>query len=680
MKNKMNSPINNSIEELHRIEKYLRGEVRELLQEIQIIRQSWGYRLQQNINSWFICRILKKIFKIVNKIIFKYRFYDKKNIKAIHRDVDLIIPIFKNLDLVRNLLMSLDYATYPNLKNIYLVEDSGENQYEAVINLINGLEDRRREIFKILINDTNLGFRSSVNKAWDEANSEIVILVNSDVETPANWLDRMLRPFEDESIALATPLATNSGANLTLDLNNKLNWNNFDSELSRVSPSYPDACTAIGYCLAVRKSAVSNEPLFKEDFEHGYGEDTDLHYRVISAGYRSVVVDNLIVWHKSGASYSVFVNSERLREKNAALFHQLWGEQYQKDLLTWNKSNPLQRVRNFSSNITSKKFEVDILFIQLSSNAEIGGIHQLNSIYDEMVRRRFDVATHYLYVDPSEAIDKSRLIFYPEEVNKVSTKKVMFSSIEAYNLIKKYDNLFAAKKINYLQGPDYLFPGNEHQFELFKESITTSNAVIAQSPYLAELAEYVGGSNIHTITLGPKETVFFDSKKNKEKILVISTRKDPDKGLRFALPALENIRNEGWKVIGFGDLADSTLAQYFDEHLGRVNQSRVAELFQTAALILDLSSYEGLGLTALEAGLCGVRSVVSRKGGIESLEDFKDELIFIESPLDLSEITRRILDISIENLEMGREKLVERSRNYSWENSINKMISTLNSI
>jgi len=324
--------------------------------------------------------------------------------------------------------------------------------------------------------------------------------------------------------------------------------------------------------------------------------------------------------------------------------------------------------------------EIDILFIQLSNNKEIGGIAQLDSIYRELKKSSPKIQSVYMNHDFAVSPNSEEKYVALEDIETYQVRKIVFSGLESFSLIKKYDNLSAAKKINYLQGPDYLFPGNEDQFELFKESITLSTAVIAQSPYLAELAEYVGGNNIHTITLGPKETVFFDSKKNKEKVLVISTRKDPDKGLRFALPALENIRNEGWKVIGFGDLVDPTLAQYFDEHIGRVKQNELAELFQTAALILDLSSYEGLGLTVLEAGFCGVRSVVSKKGGIESLEHFKDELIFIQSPLDLNEITKKIIGITVENLEEGRDKLVENARKYSWENSINKMISTINSI
>ena len=324
--------------------------------------------------------------------------------------------------------------------------------------------------------------------------------------------------------------------------------------------------------------------------------------------------------------------------------------------------------------------EIDILFIQLSNNKEIGGIAQLDSIYEEFKKSSSKVQSIYMNHDFGVSTNSEEKYVALEDIETYQVRKIVFSGLESFSLIKRFDNLSAAKKINFSQGPDHLFPGNEHQFELFKESIISSTAVIAQSPYLAELAEYVGGNNIHTITLGPKETVFFDSKKNKEKVLVISTRKDPDKGLRFALPALENIRNEGWKVIGFGDLVDPSLAQYFDEHIGRVKQNELAELFQTAALILDLSSYEGLGLTVLEAGLCGVRSVVSKKGGIESLEYFKDELIFIESPLDLNEITKKIIGITVENLEEGRDKLVENARKYSWENSINKMISTINSI
>jgi hypothetical protein len=344
--------------------------------------------------------------------------------------------------------------------------------------------------------------------------------------------------------------------------------------------------------------------------------------------------------------------------------------------------DPKKAIRKYqqSSQIYKTDLEIDTLIVQLSNNKEIGGIAQLDSIYKELRKSSPRVQSLYLNHDFSVSENSEEKFFASENLESYKVKKIIFSGLEAFSFIKKYNNLFAAKKINYLQGPDYLFPGNEHQFELFKESITSSTVVIAQSPYLADLAKYIGGNNIHTITLGPKETVFFDSKKNKEKVLLISTRKDPDKGLRYALPVLENIRNEGWKVIGFGDLADPTLAQYFDEHLGRIVQNKLAELFQSAALILDLSSYEGLGLTALEAGLCGVRPIVSRKGGIESLKDFEEELIFIESPLDLNEITRKISDIKIEDLEFGRDKLTKSARKYSWENSITKMISTINSI
>jgi hypothetical protein len=165
--------------------------------------------------------------------------------------------------------------------------------------------------------------------------------------------------------------------------------------------------------------------------------------------------------------------------------------------------------------------EIDILFIQLSNNKEIGGIAQLDSIYRELKKSSPKVQSVYMNHDFAVSPNSEEKYVALEDIETYPVRKIVFSGLESFSLIKKYDNLSAAKKINYLQGPDYLFPGNEHQFELFKESITLSTAVIAQSPYLAGLAEYVGGNNIHTITLGPKETVFFDSKKNKEKVLVI---------------------------------------------------------------------------------------------------------------------------------------------------------------
>lgn len=328
-------------------------------------------------------------------------------------------------------------------------------------------------------------------------------------------------------------------------------------------------------------------------------------------------------------------------------------------------------------NLASK---IEILFVQLSNNKEIGGISQLNSIFEEAKAKDLRVYSIDLNYDFSIENANNDSLILKQSINKLKVNKVVFSGIESFEFISQYENLRSAKVINFLQGPDYLFPGNESKLSLFKESISQSSLVIAQSPYLNNLAKYMRAKNSKTITLGPKRKIFYDSKFTKEKILLISTRRDTDKGLRFALPVFESIQIQGWKVIGFGDLAATELAAEFDEHLGRIDHKSLAELYQRASLLLDLSSYEGLGLTAIEAGMCGVRSIVSKKGGIESLEKFKQELLIIDDPLNLDEIAQKILSFEPNLSDEARQKLVNSANEYSWESGINLILAEIENV
>ena len=324
--------------------------------------------------------------------------------------------------------------------------------------------------------------------------------------------------------------------------------------------------------------------------------------------------------------------------------------------------------------------EIQTLFIQLSNNKEIGGISQLNSIFTSAIEKNKRVFTLNLSYDFSARDGDTKNLIPKDTIERYKVNKVVFSGIESYEFILSQKNLNSAKKINFLQGPDYLFPGNETKLSQFRESLENVDLVIAQSPYLNNIAKFFNSKNSVNITLGPKETIFYDKHISKDKILVIATRKDADKGLRFALPVFKIVRKNGWSIIGFGDLLAPELAAEFDEHYGRIDQIEVAEILQNASLLLDLSIYEGLGLTVLEAGMCGVRSVITRKGGIESLESLRNELIFIDDPRDLDEIVQKILKFEYPLPTAERKKLVANSSNYAWENAIDKIIEEIENV
>ena len=663
-----------------RKELYLRGEVDELRNEINSLRSRKAIKVFDFLNSMILIRAIRRLIKLLYKKYYDYRFLKKSIVESNTTIIDVIVPVYKNLELLRNLLKTIDLNKNENINKIIIVDDSGQPGYENAINDLILHLSLNKNIFTIIKNSVNLGFKESVNTAWHLTESEIVVLINSDIELPSGWIQRLLAPFEIANVALVTPLATNSGANLTLNLQSRANWNIANKEISRLKPTFPDACTAIGYCLAIRKKAILDTDLFSEEYFHGYGEDTDLHFRIKENGFRSVVADNLIVWHKSAGSYKSFINIDDFKKKNAAIFFEKWGKEYQQELLEWEKLDPIRLHKKFVNKVLKKTYNVDYLVIQLSTNSEIGGIQQLNSLYQEMVLRQINVGTLYLNFDLSIKLDESKLVFYPNEINKIQPKKIIFSGLDAFEFIKNAPNLSKAKQINFLQGPDYLFPGNENRIDLFIESLVVPDLILTQSPYLSELAETLGAGKVTTATLGPMKSIFFDRGLKKEKILLVSARRDPDKGLRFALPAMEFIRNAGWEIIGFGDLPAPELEVYFDNFLGRISRSELANIYQKASLLLDLSIYEGLGLTILEAGMCGVRPILNKKGGSESLEKMKNELIYISNPLDLNEIIDCVLNFDLEKAELERESLVRNSSYYAWENGIDLIIQKIENV
>lgn len=322
--------------------------------------------------------------------------------------------------------------------------------------------------------------------------------------------------------------------------------------------------------------------------------------------------------------------------------------------------------------IKQKKY--DFLFVQLTNNAEIGGVHQLNSIFEHIKQTNRRVESIYLNKDFSNP----DIGFNSEvDIEKDEFKNVIFSGLEAFKFIRQFSSLKNAKKINFFQGPDYLFPGNEGRIFNFVSSLKDVDLVLAQSPYLSKIAKYFYAKKVVTITLGPRESVFTDRGLSKEKTVVIPTRIDPDKGLRFALPALKKIRVNGWQVIGYGDLAEPALAINFDHHHGRVPREEVSSLLQRASLVLDLSTYEGLGLSALEAGMCGARSIISSKSGVFSLDNFRSELIMLNNTLDLNEIVESVINYDLSQHEHSRGELVKKSKQFSWERNIEKIETEL---
>lgn len=147
----------------------------------------------------------------------------------------------------------------------------------------------------LLRNEKNMGFLPSVNRALAIAEHHVA-LVNTDVEVPEGWLERLMWPiFTKEKVASSTPFTTCgticSFPNFCEDnviFEGMPLWQ-IDDAFRQIRPQYATMPTGIGFCMGMNLEAIREVGLLdEENFDKGYGEENDWCQRAIQAGYTNV--------------------------------------------------------------------------------------------------------------------------------------------------------------------------------------------------------------------------------------------------------------------------------------------------------------------------------------------------------------------------------------------------------
>jgi len=165
---------------------------------------------------------------------------------------------------------------------------------------------------ELLKNSQNLGFSASVNRGLARHPERDALVLNSDTEVTAGWLDRLADAAHARpEIGTATPL-TNAGSIFTIpDPKNpgplSVGWtaDEVARELLRVSPAQrPEVPTAHGFCMFLKRSMLDHVGLLDaEAFPRGYGEENELSCRARERGWRHVADDTCFVAHLGSGSF-----------------------------------------------------------------------------------------------------------------------------------------------------------------------------------------------------------------------------------------------------------------------------------------------------------------------------------------------------------------------------------------
>ena len=196
--------------------------------------------------------------------------------------VNIVIPVFNRLDLVRQCLSSVLAAQTEIEYQITVVDDaSTEPEVSSYL-----WELATRQEIVLITNTFNCGFVRSVNKGLTSSAGMDVLLLNSDTIVYDHWLDRLVAvALLDSKIATVNPLTSQNGSHIScypdshwheaeqLELN--------DAELNQIagevsSRRFTYVHTTVGFCMFIKRKVIKDIGVFDARyFLFAYGEESD---------------------------------------------------------------------------------------------------------------------------------------------------------------------------------------------------------------------------------------------------------------------------------------------------------------------------------------------------------------------------------------------------------------------
>ena len=184
---------------------------------------------------------------------------------------------------------------------------------------------------KVVLNKENLGFPGGNNQGIKMAGGDIIILINNDTLVTPGWLRKLADAFEyDGRIGLVGPV-TNSCGNIqriyvdsTSPLDQQIRQGHEWASLC--SGDYFEIDMLGFFCVAIKRKVFDDIGLLDEGYGRGMFEDDDFSLRAHRAGYVSVCIEDLFIYHMGSASFNdLKQESSRLFFKNKAIFENKHG-------------------------------------------------------------------------------------------------------------------------------------------------------------------------------------------------------------------------------------------------------------------------------------------------------------------------------------------------------------------
>ena len=216
--------------------------------------------------------------------------------------LDVVIPNYNGFSLIeKNLPILLNVLKKYDIGEVIINDDySKTEEYEKLAEFIENIKKDSIIKIKLLRNDKNYGFSSTVDGGVREARSPLVLLLNTDVIALDNFIDPLLEDFSHNDNLFGVGIMDKSvedGGNIMRG-RGLASWKRGFLVHRRGEVDSSDTFWISGGSSLVRRELFVKLSGFDPIYNPFYWEDIDLSYRAQKAGYEIMFDARSVVEHR----------------------------------------------------------------------------------------------------------------------------------------------------------------------------------------------------------------------------------------------------------------------------------------------------------------------------------------------------------------------------------------------
>lgn len=588
---------------------------------------------------------------------------------------DIIICVHNALIDVKRCLSSVIRYTLPPA--CIIIVDDGSEQSTAIF--LRGFCSDQGCI--LIRNEVAKGYTFAANQGLLASKAQYCVLLNSDTIVSLGWLDKLIAcassspliglvgPLSNTASWQSVPEIVQGGDWATNDLPDGIDVKKMSGLIAKYSSHlYPRLSFLNGFCLLVKRAVVDDIGYFDEEtFGRGYGEENDYCIRARENGWQLALADQAYVFHAQSKSYSHDKRKilsqhagEKLTEKHGLDVIEKGVHQCQYDRCMLSIRAHVRKIFEREELVSKAKSQWEghsILFILPIMHAGGGG----NVVITEaraLQRMGIRVAIVNL-VEYRECFERS----YPDlgiPINYISGQSELEQFLGVYDAfvatanntahwLKPFENNKTVRLGYYIQDYEpYFYEVGSAAYEVAKNSYMSCKNLLLFTKTKWNKREVLLNTGLAPRIVGPSyDTDLFrarfqddlDSPKRPLRITAMvrpsSPRRNP-LGTIEVLISLSNRYGPSIRFSVFGNEPDgpplphSHEMRHF-EHYGQLRQTQIVGLLSKTDVFLDMSNYQAMGLTALEAMSCGAVPIVPQSGGATSFARHGHNSMIIDS-------------------------------------------------